>query len=101
MAVLSIRNLERPKVFDPATADEIDAPFVRLELVTSNGEKMTAILPFADYEGMEAEWEAGSATTILQSALNSWLATYGFVVATAALSSVQRSWAASFQPEIA
>ena len=49
----------------------------------------TIVLPFADYAGLETEWEAGSATTVLEAAVATWIAANGFP--TDHLSSTQRS----------
>ena len=38
------------------------------------------VLLFADYAGLETEWEAGSATTVLEAAIQTWYTANGFPV---------------------
>lgn len=49
----------------------------------------TAELLFADYAGLEAEWEAGSATTVLEAAIQTWYTANSFP--TDHMSSTQRA----------
>jgi len=57
----------------------------------SNGAVVTTIdLPFADYAGLEAEFDAGSATTVLDAAIEAAIGTQDVDMGT--LTSTQRSY---------
>lgn len=72
-----ILHVWRPTVIIPGTEAAgvpalADSLIVKLDL-DSDGARITeATLPFADYAGLEAEWEAGVATTVLEAALDDW-----------------------------
>lgn len=51
-----------------------DALTVQVERYSGSLEIVAVRLPFADYAGLEAEFEAGTATTVLTSSLNTHLA---------------------------
>lgn len=55
---------------------------VRVEQFAGSGEGVTIKLAFADYAGLEAEWAAGSATTVLDSSLDTAIAAMTFPDAT-------------------
>jgi len=73
----SIVNVWRDQVpaFDingesTGTQDD-DALMVKVDRYIGAGEIIVIRLAFADYAGLEAEWEAGSATTVLKAACES------------------------------
>jgi len=47
--------------------------FVKIDRYAGASEHIVIRLPFADYAGLEAEWEAGSATTVLKAAVETAL----------------------------
>lgn len=75
-----IKDFSRPLVaaYDAngfTTGDEpAEYLLVRVERYSGSGEGTTIKLAFADYAGLEAEWDAGAATTVLDAALDTALA---------------------------
>ncbi|HOX27429.1 MAG TPA: hypothetical protein PLU44_16905 [Candidatus Krumholzibacteria bacterium] len=67
----TIKKMFRPTVFDPdtqvhAAADHL---YVVVDLHSDGTCEEVVQLAFADYAGLEAEWEAGVATTVLEAAV--------------------------------
>jgi hypothetical protein len=50
-----------------------DALLCIIDLYSNGRVLVAASLPFADYTGLQTEWEAGTATTVLEAAIDSWL----------------------------
>lgn len=70
---LKVVEVYRPKIVD-ANRDIIDAPFLAVNFVeTGTTVSVMATLSFADFAGLEAEWEAGVATTVLNTAIETWV----------------------------
>jgi len=62
-----------------------------IDLYSNGRVVVTATLPFATYAGLQAEWEAGTATTVLESAIDTWLAANTDGGLTDSLTSAQRA----------
>lgn len=70
-----LSNVYRPLVLAAGAGGELGAVVVASYLVAIVGREGNAVifdelvLPFADYAGLEAEWVAGTATTVLLAAI--------------------------------
>lgn len=64
------RKTIRPTVYDSETG-VADAEYLRTEvdLYDDHSVLVPLVLHFADYAGLEAEWDAGVATTVLEAAV--------------------------------
>lgn len=75
-----VTSIERPKVDVLGSAGEAagttDAAYLRVTLDRFGTGRIVAthILQFADYAGLQTEWEAGVATTVLEAALDDAIA---------------------------
>jgi len=73
MAALTLVSVWRPQVID-ANDVNIDAGWLVVDLVeTGTSVPVTATLAFDAYPGLEAEWNAGTATTVLDTAIEMWI----------------------------
>ena len=75
-----LSNVYRPLVLAAGAGGELGAVVVASYLVAIVGREGNAVifdevtLPFADYAGLEAEWLAGTATTVLVAAIDTAMA---------------------------
>ena len=97
MATFTINYLTRPRPFDPVSGTEVDAPYLLAEVKRSDGEVHRVLLAFADYSGLEAEWETGTATTVLDAAVDAQIAATPTSTPNDALTSAQRAFVAAYE----
>lgn len=71
-----IKNILRPKSWNPHTESMEPADALRVELdLYEDGSFIDVVsLQFADHAGLEAEWDAGLVTTVLEAAIADVLA---------------------------
>lgn len=73
MATFNIVNLKRDYVVDE-NGIQSEADFLTVIFRDTGTSLMSLVhLNFADYAGLEEEWEAGTATTVLNAACDSYL----------------------------
>ncbi len=60
--------------------DLVESPgiFVRVEQFAGQGTSHVVFIPFADYPGLEAEWELGEQTTVFRAAIEDYLTTFAW-----------------------
>ena len=73
MATWTLASVRRPKVHNDSTDEHEDAAYLVFKATSSTGEAVQGTLAFADYATLEAEWEAGTATTVLDASVDDWL----------------------------
>lgn len=74
MATWRIKSVRLPDIVDVNSGEIGAADFLRVHAISDTDQQVTAVLFFADYAGLQAEWEAGSATTVLDASLDSYIA---------------------------
>ena len=84
MAATTVKKISRPPLrtfsANGAISTFTDGDYLLVTVDYNNdGRRVAQVqLAFADYAGLQAEWEAGTATTVLEAALDTWLGATGF-----------------------
>jgi len=68
--------VSQPIAYNSSTGDYEYQDSLRVELDVAEI-RLVASLAFADYAGLETEWDAGIATTVLEAAVVTWLGAEG------------------------
>lgn len=74
MATWRIKTVGRPRIIDVNSGEFGDADYLRVHAISDEDQECIAVLAFADYAGLESEWNAGTAVTVLGSSLDSFIA---------------------------
>lgn len=70
---LQIISVTQPVVIN-ANDEYVSADWLTVDFIeTGSTIQVTATLAFDDYAGLEAEWNAGTATTVLDTSIQSWI----------------------------
>jgi len=75
MATWRIKSVYRPPVQNTGSGDFEDADYLRTHIISDEDQEQVLVMPFADHAGLQTEWEAGTATTVLDAAIDSLIGT--------------------------
>lgn len=73
MATWRLKYVGRPTLHDTATGESVDAMYLRAHAVSDEDQEVVMTLDFAEHSGLQAEFEAGLVTTVLEAAVSSVL----------------------------
>lgn len=69
----------QPRMWDPDSQAEVEAEYLHVTVDPNDdgSVEIPVLLYFSDYAGLEAEWDAGVATTVLEGAVETHLGLTG------------------------
>lgn len=73
MATYRLKNVYRGRHVDSPTQLSANNDFLTIHVLSDEDQEASGQLYFADHAGLETEWDAGTAVTVLDAAVDSWI----------------------------